>query len=117
MFNFDCIEIWNENLDHPYRILIARDFRSGKINALLNLINHEAYIDIIYLYVKDPHEVKYRGESNSLKSWNISKNFIKYSNDVEKNIEEYNPNKKQKKYWLYLMIWLLICLKIKNVIQ
>ena len=27
--------------------------------------------------------------------------------DIYKNIEEYNPNKK-KKYWLYLMIWLLM---------
>ena len=96
MFNFDCIEIQKENLDHPYRILIARDSRSGKTNALLNLINHEAYIDKIYLYAKDPHEIKYRGESNTLKFLNISKNFIKYSNDMGKNIEEYNPNKKQK---------------------
>ena len=37
--------------------------------------------------------------------------------DIYKDIEEYNPNKKNEKYLLYLMILLLICLKIKNLIQ
>ena len=38
-------------------------------------------------------------ESTSLKYFNDSKTFIKYSNDLDdiyKNIEKYNPNKKQK---------------------
>ena len=42
--------------DHPYRILIIRDYKSGKINSLLNLINHERYIDKTYLRAKDPCE-------------------------------------------------------------
>ena len=77
---------------------------SGKANALLNLINHEPDIDKIYLYAKDPYEAKYqfivnKRENTGLKHFNDSKAFIEYSNDMDdiyKNIEEYNPNKKQK---------------------
>ena len=63
MINFD--EYTNENKiehiskwphipDHPYRILIIGGSRSGKTNALLNLINNQPDIDKIYLYAKDP---------------------------------------------------------------
>ena len=31
-----------------------------KTNALLNLINNQPDIDKIYLYAKDPYEVKYQ---------------------------------------------------------
>ena len=56
----------------------------------------------IYLYTKDPKEEKYqilinKRESTGLKYFNDSKAFIECSNDMEdiyKNIEEYNPNKK-----------------------
>ena len=34
--------------------------RSGKANALLNLLNNHPDIDKIYLYAKDPYEAKYR---------------------------------------------------------
>ena len=44
--------------DHPYRILIIEDSGSGKTNALLNSINNQPDIDKIYLYAKDPYEVK-----------------------------------------------------------
>ena len=75
-----------------------------KKNELLNLINHEPDIDNIYLYAKDPNEAKYQllineRESTGLKNLNDSKVFIKYSNDMDdiyKNIEDYNPNKKRK---------------------
>ena len=62
MFNFHYItkgdiKIHNPNCpkipDHPYRILIIVGFRSGKKNALLNLINNEPNIDIFFLYAKD----------------------------------------------------------------
>ena len=77
---------------------------SGKTNSLFNLINQQPDIDKIYLYAKDPYEAKYqflinKRESTGLKHLNDSKAFIKYSNDMDdiyKNIEEYNPNKKQK---------------------
>ena len=123
MFNFGYITKedikehnpnWLETPDHPYRILIIEGPGSGKTNALLNLINHEPDIDKIYLYAKDPYEAKYqllinKRESAVLKYFNekvLSKAFIKYSNDMDdiyKNIEENNPNKKRKKLF-YLLI-------------
>ena len=45
-------------LDHPYKILIVGGSVSGKINALLNLIDNEPNIDKVYLYAKDSHEAK-----------------------------------------------------------
>ena len=57
MFNFDYITKeyikernpnWPEISDHSYRILIIGGSRSGKTNALLNLINNEPNIDKIY---------------------------------------------------------------------
>ena len=100
------------------------DSGSGKTNSLFNLINQQADIDKIYLYAKDPWEAKYqlsinKRESKDLKDFNDFKAFIEYSNDVDdiyKNIEEYNPNKKCKTL-IFLIIWLLICLVIKNLIQ
>ena len=69
MINFD--DYTNENkIDHnskwlyipdnPYKILIVGCSRSGKTNALLNLINNQPDIDKIYLYAKDPYEAKYQ---------------------------------------------------------
>ena len=46
--------------DHPYRIFTAGGSRSGKTNALLNLIKDQPDIDKIYLYAKDPCEAKYQ---------------------------------------------------------
>ena len=88
---------------------------------MLNLINHEPGIDKIHLYAKDPYETKYKllinkRENTGLKYFNDSKIFTEFSNDMDdiyKNIEEYNPNKKQK----ILTILFLICLVIKNLIQ
>ena len=48
-----------------------------------------------------------------------SESFIEYLNDMDdiyKNIEEYNPNK-ERKIFIVLWVWLLICLVIKNLIQ
>ena len=89
---------------HPYRMLIIGGSRSGKINALLNLINNQSDIDKIYLYAKDPYEAKYqflinKREGTGLKHFNDSKAFTEYSNDmydVYKNIDEYNIDKEHK---------------------
>ena len=59
----------------------------------------------IYLFAKDPSQAKYqflfnKQESTGWKHFNDSKAFIEYSNDIDdiyKNIEEYNPNKKRTK--------------------
>ena len=58
----------------------------------------------MFLYANDPYEAKYqllinKRKSTDIKYLNDSKDFTKYSNDMDdiyKNIEEYNPNKKQK---------------------
>ena len=81
-----------------------RRARSGKTNALLNLINNQSDIDKIYLYAKHPYEAKYRYLINNREDVGIShlddpESFIEYSNDIQdvcKNIEEYNPEKKHK---------------------
>ena len=49
---------WPYIADHPYRIIGGS--RTGKTNALLNLINNQQDIDKIYLYAKDPYEDKYQ---------------------------------------------------------
>ena len=71
---------------------------------MLNLINHQQDIKKIYLYVKNSYEAKYqflikKREITGLKYLNDSKAFIEYSinmDDIYKNIEEHNPNKKRK---------------------
>ena len=78
--------------------------RSGKTNALLNLINNQPDIDKIYLYAKKPYEAKYqflinKRESTGLNYFNDPKAFIEYSNDLQdvyKNINEYNEGEKGK---------------------
>ena len=90
MFNFDYIKKedkkehitnWSEIPHYPYWILIIGGSGSGKINVLLNLINHEPDIDKIYFYAKDPYKTKYqllinKWESTSLKYINDSKALI-----------------------------------------
>ena len=113
MINFD--DYTNENMiehnskwpyipDHPYRILIVAGSGSGKTSALLNLINYHPDIDKIYLYAKDLYEAKYqylikKREKVVLDHFDDHKAFIEYSNDMQdvyKNIEDYNPEKKRK---------------------
>ena len=89
---------WPYTPDHSYTILTVEGSRSGKTNALLNLINSQSDIDKIYLYAKDPYEPKYQHLSNrrekvGLDHFNDPKAFIEYSNDMQdvyKNIEEHN---------------------------
>ena len=52
-------EKWPFIPDHPYRILIIGGSRSGKTNALLNLISQQDDTDKICLYAKDLSEPKY----------------------------------------------------------
>ena len=95
---------WPYIPDHPYSILIIGGSRSGKTNALLNLINNQLDIDKIYLYAKDPYEAKYqylinKREKVGLDHFDDHKTYIEYSNDIQdvyKNIDDYKPGKKCK---------------------
>ena len=77
---------------------------SGETNSLFSLLSRKSDIDKIYLNAKDPFEGKYQllihnSESTGVKHLNNSKAFIEYSNDMDdiyKNIEKYNSNKKRK---------------------
>ena len=97
-------EKWPYIPDHPYRILIIGGSGSGKTNTLLNLVNEQKDIDKIYLYVKDLSEPKYEYlikncENAGIKHVNDGNAFIEYSNtmdDVYKNIDDYNPNRRRK---------------------
>ena len=70
----------------------------------MNLVNNQPDIDKIYLYAKGLYEAKYQYLINKrgkvgLDHFRDPKDFMEYSNDtqdVHKNIEDYNPNKKRK---------------------
>ena len=71
---------------------------------MLNLINERKDIDKIYLYAKNLNEPKYEyliknRENAGIKNLNDSKAFIEWSNtmdDLYKNIDDYNPNRRRK---------------------
>ena len=68
--------------------MIIGGSESGKINVLLNLINHEPDIDKIYLYAKDGYNAKYKllinkRESAVLKYLNDLKAFIEYTINMD----------------------------------
>ena len=97
-------EKWPYIPDHSYRILIISGSGSGKTNTLLNLINEQKDIDKIYLYEKDLSEPKYeyliKNHKNAgIKHVNDGNAFIENSNmmdDVYKNIDDYNPNRRRQ---------------------
>ena len=60
-------EKWPFIPDHPYRILIIGGSRSGKTDALLNLISQQDDTDKICLYAKDLSEPKYEFLIKSVK--------------------------------------------------
>ena len=70
----------------------------------MNFIENQPSIDKIYLYAKDPYEVKYhylinKRESVGINHFNDPKAFIEYSkdmHDVYKNVDKYNPDKENK---------------------
>ena len=113
MINFD--EYVNENKtvhnknwphipDHPYRIIIIGGSGSGKINALINLINEQNDIDKIYLYTRDLSEPKYeymikKRKDAGIKHLSNPNAFIECSNamdDVYEIQNDYNPIRKRK---------------------
>ena len=73
---------------------------------MVNLINEQADIDKVYLYVKDLSEPKYKFlikkcKHAGIKHLNDLNAFIKCSNtmdDVYQKIDDYNPNRKRKMF-------------------
>ena len=88
-------------------MLIIGPSRSGKTNALLNLIqkqNSNNPIDRIYFYGKDLSEPKYqflieKRENAGIQNYNDPSAFIEYSNTMDgicSNIDDYNTKRKRK---------------------
>ena len=117
MINFNDVTKENIKKNNPNWLWIWKN------KFIINLIINQPDIDKIYLYAKDPHDAKYqflinKWESTGLKHFSDSKAFIEYSNDMDDIYKkhqrtQYNKNCKI----LFLMIWLLICIVIKNLIQ
>ena len=114
-------EKWPCIPDHPDRILIIGGSGSGKTSALRNLIKEQDDIDKIYLYAKDLSEPKYeflikKCEDVGTNHFNDPNAFIECSDtmdDVNGNIDDYNPNRKRK-ILLFLMIRLQTLCITKN---
>ena len=49
---------WPQITNHSHSVLIKGGSGSEKTYPLFNLVNHQADIDKIYLYAKDPYKVK-----------------------------------------------------------
>ena len=87
---------WPQIPDHLNRILIIGGSGSRKKS-------HQLEIDKIVLYAQDSYDAKFqllinKRESTGSKHLNDSIEFIEYSSDMDdiyKNIEKYNPNKKR----------------------
>ena len=94
---------WTPICDCPFRMLLISDSASRKANALLDLVINQPHVDYIYLYVKDPFEVKYqllikKCKNVGLTYCNNFKAFTEYFNDInniDKKSEKYNLNKRQ----------------------
>ena len=85
-------------------ILIIGGSVSGKTSALINLINEQNDIDKMYFYARDLNEPKYeylikKSKDAGIKHLNNPNIFIECSNtmdNVYKNINDYNSNRRRK---------------------
>ena len=85
--------------DYSYRVLIIGGSRSGKTYSLYNLISEQPDNDKHHIYIYIYKFLINKQESAGLKHFNNYKAFVKCSNDMNdiyKDIEEYNSNKKRK---------------------
>ena len=78
---------------------MVRGSGPGKPSALLNLINHEPYIDKIHLYAKESYDTKYQLLINNKESTGL-----KYLND-------------SNALFKTQMIWMISIKILKNTIQ
>ena len=115
----NCLEL--TQLENNNRILIVGGSESGKKNSLFNLIHHQPDIEKIYLYAKGLYEAKYQFLIDEREHFNDSKAFIEYSigiDDIYKDFEEYNPNKKHKIFIVFddLIADILSITKLKPIV-
>ena len=93
--------------------MIIGGSRSGKTNALLNLISQQDDNDKIYLYAKDLSEPKFeflikKREDAGIKHFNDPDAFTECSNTMDgvyENIDNYTTETEKEKFWLFLMTW------------
>ena len=88
--------------DHPYKIIIIGGYGSGKINALINLINEQNDIDNMYIYAKDLSEPKYeyfikKRKETGIKHLINPNTFIECSNSMDNVYENINDDKSVRK--------------------
>ena len=88
--------------DHPYKIIIIGGYGSGKINALINLINEQNDIDKMYIYAKDLSEPKYeyfikKQKETGIKHLINPNTFIECSNSMDNVYENINDDKSVRK--------------------
>ena len=98
MINFDDFT----NFSSPMQNINNQRLRICK-TKLFNLISQQSDIDKIYFLYKGPyknyHFLINKRDNRSLKHLNGSKDFTEYSHDIDdihKNVQEYNQNKKLK---------------------
>ena len=92
---------WLQIPVHTCKVLVIGGSGFGKTTSLFNLKDQQPDIDKNLLYGKDPCKAKYqfwisKRESADWKHFKDLKTFIENSNDIYKNIGEYDPNKKCK---------------------
>ena len=89
--------------------MISGGRRSGKTNALINLINEQHDIDKIYFYARDLSKPKYeylikKRENVGIKHLNNQNAFIECSNTMDavcENINYCNPVRKRKTFIVF----------------
>ena len=71
----------------------------------------------MYLYAKEPDEAKYNNWKYRLKLFKRFKSFSLNGMDAIEKILKIIIQIRNEKYWLYLVMWFLICLSIKKLNQ
>ena len=88
---------------------------SGTRNSVFNLINQQPDIDKIHLHSKYPHEAKHPFLIRKRKD--AGAKHLKLLLNVPVIWMIFITQIKNEKYWSFFMVWLLVCLVTKHLIQ
>ena len=97
---------WPQTPDYSYRILIIGGSGACRTSWLFNFISQQPDVNKIKIHMKK--NIRFlinKRESAELKHLSDSTVIIEYSNDMDniyKNIEKYNPNKKKHEILIFL---------------